>query len=252
MRHDDPVTLAKYGKENNLLNEPGWKRLKHYVKSSKRLERNIKQARMLAASTKLRYKFGVQVPCDKKEARKFDELSGNKLWDKAIKAELDQIIEEYKTFCDLGKYKSKSQIPRDHQLIKVNMVFDVKHDLQHKCRLVAGGHLTTPNGDKSYSSVASLRSIRLVTFVAVLNGLELEAANVCNAYLEPKTNEKVCFVAGPSFAQYGMEDHLLVIDKALYGLKNSGACHHAKWADSMNNFVFCPSYVDPDVWMRDK
>ena len=41
MRHDDPVTLANYGKENNLLNEPGWKCLKHYVKSSKRLEHNI-------------------------------------------------------------------------------------------------------------------------------------------------------------------------------------------------------------------
>jgi len=55
------------------------------------------------------------------------------------------------------------------------MVFDVKHDLRHKCRLVAGGHLTKPNGDTSYSSVASLRSIRLVTFIAELNKLQLEA-----------------------------------------------------------------------------
>ena len=174
------------------------------------------------------------------------------MWEEAIKIELDQVVEEYKAFRNLGKYKSNSQIPRDHQLIKVNMVFDVKHDLRHKCRLIAGGHLTTPNGDTSYSSVASLRSIRLVTFAAELNGLELEAADVGNAYLEATTNEKVCFVAGPSFAQYGLENHLLIIDKALYGLRNSGACYHAKWADSMNNFGFFPSRADPDVWMRDK
>ena len=132
------------------------------------------------------------------------------------------------------------------------MIFDVKHDLRHKCRLVAGGHLTKPNGDSSYSSVASLRSIRLVTFIAELNGLELEAADVGNAYLEASTNEKVCFVAGPSFKRYGLDGHLLAIDKALYGLRNSGACYHAKWAESMKALGFFSSGADPDVWMRDK
>ena len=132
------------------------------------------------------------------------------------------------------------------------MIFDVKHDLRHKCRHVAGGHLTKLNGDSSYSSVASLRSIRLVTFIAELNGLELEAADVGNAYLEARTNEKVCFVAGPSFKRYGLDGHLLAIDKALYGLHNSGACYHAKWAESMKAFGFFPSQADPDVWMQDK
>ena len=68
------------------------------------------------------------------------------------------------------------------------MVFDVKHDLRHKCRLVAGGHLTSPNGDTSYSSVASLRSIRLVTFIAELNRLRLEAADVGNAYIDQNSS----------------------------------------------------------------
>ena len=51
IRRDDPVTLAQYGMDNGLLSEPGWKRLKHLVKSPKRLNRNIKQARMFAART---------------------------------------------------------------------------------------------------------------------------------------------------------------------------------------------------------
>ena len=51
IRRDDPVTHAQYGMDNGLLSEPGWKRLKHLVKSPKRLNRNIKQARMFAART---------------------------------------------------------------------------------------------------------------------------------------------------------------------------------------------------------
>ena len=128
---------------------------------------------MFAARTAQRYKFGVKVPRNEKEARTFDKANNNLLWDEAIDKELQQVINEYNTFIDKGKFEGRNQIPKGCQLIRVNMVFDVKHDLRHKCRLVAGGHLTSPNGDTSYSSVASLRSIRLVTFIAELNKLSL-------------------------------------------------------------------------------
>ena len=90
------------------------------------------------------------------------------------------------------------------------------------------------------------------TLVMMLNIVvtAIEAADVGNAYLEATSNEKVCFVAGESFAKYGLKGHLLIIHKALYGLRNSGACYHAKWADSMNKLGFFPSRSDPDVWMR--
>ena len=188
---------------------------------------------MYAARVTQRYKFGVKVPRDEKEALSFNETNKNTLWNDAIEFELNQVVNEYKTFRDLGKYRGKGSVPRDHEYIRVHMIFDVKHDLRHKCRLVAGGHLTKPNGDTSYSLVASLRRIRLVTFSAELNDLELEAADVGNAYLEAKTNEKVCFVARTLFGLYGLDGHLLAIEKDLYGLRNSGACYHAKWADSM-------------------
>jgi hypothetical protein len=32
---DDPVSCAKYTKDNDLLNEPGWKRFCHLAKNSK-------------------------------------------------------------------------------------------------------------------------------------------------------------------------------------------------------------------------
>ena len=162
MRHDDPATLAKYVKENDLLNEPGWKRPKKYVKSAQRMNRNLKQARRFATRTKIKYKIDVKVTRNDNEAQKFDRDNNNTLWEDAIQKELDQVITEYNACCDIGKYKNKSQIPRDHQLIRVNLIFNVKHDLRHKCRLVAGGHKTTQIEDTSNSSAASLRSIRIV------------------------------------------------------------------------------------------
>ena len=35
---DDPITMALYAKENNLLNVPGWQRLKKHAKREKKLE----------------------------------------------------------------------------------------------------------------------------------------------------------------------------------------------------------------------
>jgi hypothetical protein len=60
-------------------------------------------------------------------------------------------------------------------------------------------------------------------FLAELNGLQTcaWATDIDNTYLEAKTNEKVCIIAGP--AEFGdLEGHLLIIYKTLYGLRSSG------------------------------
>ena len=59
----------------------------------------------------------------------------------------------------------------------VNIIFAVKHDGRHKARLVAGGHLTPDPIESIYSGVVSIRSLRLVIFLAdtipTRNGSEL-------------------------------------------------------------------------------
>ena len=44
--------------------------------------------------------------------------------------------------------------------------------------------------------------------------------DIGNAYLEAVTSENVCIRAGPEFGE--LEGHLLIIYKALYGLRLSG------------------------------
>ena len=143
-----------------------------------------------------------------------DAASGNTKWKVVINTELAQII-VYKTFDDKGK---GAKVPMDYKLIWCHFVFDVKHDGEHKARYIAGGHLTYPPLDSVYSGVESLRSLRFMIFLTELNGLQLYAADVGNAYLEAKTREKVCVYGGHEFRDLGLEGHPLVIVRALYGL----------------------------------
>jgi len=131
------------------------------------------------------------------------------------------------------------------------MIYDAKQDGRQKARMVAGGHLTGPNEDTYYSSVVSLRSMRIVLFLAELNDLETCAGNVGNAYLEAYTRERVAFVAGPEFKAYGHEGHVMIIVKALYGLKTSGSRYHEKFSDTMIDMGYKRSKADADVWMKD-
>ena len=133
-------------------------------------------------------------------------------------------------------------------MIHVFFICDVKHDLWHKAGCVAGGHLTDPFKDSSYSSVVSLRSMRLALLIGELNNLQVQVGDIGNAYLEAYTSEKVCFIAGPEFKD--MQGHLLVIVKALYGLRTSGARFHERFMDTLRDLGFTPSLNDPDLWLR--
>jgi hypothetical protein len=139
--------------------------------------------------------------------------------------------------------------PMGYKKIRVHTVYDVKHDGRHKARMVAGGHLTPVPTESVYSGVVSLRSLRIVVFLAELNGLKLWGADIGNAYLEAKTREKVYIVAGPEFAE--LEGHVLIINKALYGLRSSGLRWHERFADTLRDLGFISSKADPDVWMRE-
>jgi hypothetical protein len=64
---------------------------------------------------------------------------------------------------------------------------------------VAGGHLTDPPKDMTYSSVVSWDSVRIAFLITVLNNLDIMAADIQNAYLNAVTKETTYFFAGPEF-----------------------------------------------------
>ena len=177
---DDPITCAVYAKKHDLLDTTGWKHLKRYAKTSKRLIRAVKQSRIRQVRASARYQHGFQAPKDYNDAMTLDKGNGNTHWQDAMDLELTQ-IHEYKVFKDTGKahfHNEKVVIPDGFHKIRVHFVYAVKHDGRFKARLVADGHLTKEPVESIYSGVVSLRSLGMVVFLSQLNNLEICGADV--------------------------------------------------------------------------
>jgi hypothetical protein len=72
--------------------------------------------------------------------------------------------------------------------------------------------------------------------IAALNGLHA----LCR--------EKIWTIAGPEFGSD--EGSVMIIVRALYGLKSSGAAFRSMLADRLYEIGYRPTRGDPDVWLR--
>ena len=84
-----------------------------------------------------------------------------------------------------------------------------------------------------------IHSICLILLITELNDLTIFQADVRNAYLEAYTREKIYSIARKEFTSFGMEGHVLVISKALYGLQTSGKQLHKVFTDTLH--ILCPA-----------
>jgi hypothetical protein len=170
-----------------------------------------------------------------------DRRNGNCLWRDAIEKEMKIVMAAF-------EFKDDNVMPIGYNKIDVHMIFDVKSHLTRKARLVAGGHQTDPPKESTYSSIVSRDSMRIAFTLAALNGLDVLAGDIQNAYLNAGTKEKVYTMAGPEFGSNTGRPVLIV--RALYGLKSSGA----RWRDHISGTLrsggFTSCYADPDIWMR--
>jgi hypothetical protein len=84
-------------------------------------------------------------------------MNGKQLWQEAIKTELKQLT-GFQTFIVLD---SGEDIPTGCQKIPFHIVFDVKYDLRHKARLVAGVDWTVNDKEDIYSGFARMDTVRI-------------------------------------------------------------------------------------------
>ena len=117
----------------------GWKWLRGVSRKS---AGTLGMARAMKAhfQSPVKFKFGIRVPCGLREAVKIDISNGTTHWKEAVDREINRIM-EYNTFHVLG---ISDRPPEGYSFVTLHLVFDVKHDLWRKARLVAGGHMTAP------------------------------------------------------------------------------------------------------------
>jgi len=129
------------------------------------------------------------------------------------------------------------------------LVWDIKMDFTRKARWVLDGHKTPDAKISTFAGVVSRDSVRIALTYAALNGLDVCAADIRNAYLQAPSSRKDYIICGPEF---GLENvgKVALIHRALYGGKTAGRDFRQHLRSCMwhLNFVSCPA--DPDVWMR--
>ena len=80
---------------------------------------------------------------------------------------------------------NKDDIHIGYQQIECHMIFDIKlrENLQRKERLVGGGHKQETQASTTYSSVVYRESFHIALTIAALNGMDILACDIQNAYL---------------------------------------------------------------------
>ena len=102
-----------------------------------------------------------------------------------------------------------------------DIVWDVKMDFTRKARWVLDGHKTPDPEGSTYAGVVSRESVRIALTYAALNGLDVFAADIRNAYLQAPSSQKDHIICGPEF---GLENQgkVALIHRALHGGKSAG------------------------------
>jgi hypothetical protein len=196
---DDKVSCAIYGEANGLLDKKGWKYLKKEALNIRKVYKRVQE--VLKAKHEAKYKYGIRIPDRTKSFAECDEENGNTAWADANQLEID-LLEAFKAFKDHGEFtqeKADVLIAKGYQYIRMQMIYDAKHDGRQRARFVAGGHMTKADGSNSYSSVVSLRTLRLAMLLGELNRLKIKVGDITSAYSMALTQELVFFKAGPEF-----------------------------------------------------
>ena len=179
-----------------------------------------------------------------KRALEIDQETGTHFWRDAIRKEMKAIKDIFKHLEDGQKP------PPGYNELTCHIIFDIKPDFTRKARYVADGHKLETPSTLTYASVVSRESVRIFFTLAALNGLEVKAADISNAYLNAPCAEKLWIRCGPEF---GPEHNgeIAILLKALYGLKSAGASWRRHCAQMLHDELhFLPSRGDNDVWFK--
>ena len=240
LKNSCPVQVAEYAVANKIADEPAFAWWVPYT---------LKKRNQIISKVKSRYwlkthKFGFELPKDVNHAKRIDEANGNTFWQDAIKDEMGSVRPAFEPY-----YGNEKDLD-GYTPIHCHMIFDIKmgENFRRKARFVAGGHVTQVDSAIAYSSTVSRDSVQLIFTIAALNGLELQSADIKNAYLQADCREKIYTRAGPEFGSEA--GTIMIIRKALYGLRSAGGAFWSLLRETLTDMGFKPSYADMDVWLQ--
>jgi hypothetical protein len=160
------------------------------------------------------------------------------------------LIEEFQAIADLGVFRliPRREVPVGRRILTGKPVFKVKRDengdpTRWKARWVVKGFLQVfgIDYDKTTSPTARLETFRLLCHIMASEGLAMRQFDVKTAFLhgELPADERVYMQQPPGFEDAAHPDHVWMLVKALYGMKQAGRVWNQTFNDALvNDFGF--------------
>ena len=191
---------------------------------------------------KTTHNYEIEIPTSWKYAQEIDTKNSNHLWRDALAKEMKNVGVAFDVL------ENHQNVPVGWAKATGHLVWDVKIDFTQKARWVKDGHRTAYPLGTNYAGVVSRDSFRIAFTMAAMNGLDICAADIQNAYIQDPTSEKYYVICGSEFGENQGEKAL--IRRALYGGKSVGRDYWLHLRSCMEFLGFNPCKADPNIWMR--
>ena len=208
MKESHPIETAEFAKARSIADKPAFAWWVPYTLR----KRDIILSKISARIRKTTHKYGIEIPTSVEHAYDIDRANSNTLWKDALALEMTEVGVAFEVL------EEEMKAPIGWSKVTGHLVWDVKMDFTRKARWVLDGHKTPNPIGSTYAGVVSRDSIRIAFTYTALNGLDVFAADIRNAYLQAPSSQKDYILCGPEF---GIENvgKTALIRRALYGGK---------------------------------
>ena len=164
--------------------------------------------------------------------------------------------EEMETHKTMNTWKLV-QLPEGRKPVGCRWVFRVKSKPdgtveRFKARLVAKGYSQQPGTDfaETFSPVVRLNNLRALLAYAIQKNLLIHQMDITTAFLHGHLKEEVYMEQPPGYVKEGQENLVCLLQRALYGLKQSPRCWNNTFCEYMKELGFTPLKSDCCIFKK--
>ncbi|KAL2232792.1 UNVERIFIED_CONTAM: Retrovirus-related Pol polyprotein from transposon TNT 1-94 [Sesamum indicum] len=205
-------------------------------------DRDMRQTRI---PSKLR-NFHTSLNTELGEPSSVEEALKSEKWLIAMKEEMKSLIDN-KTWVLVPK-------PKDTSIVDCKWLFKIKQEnpIKYKARLVAKGFTQKEGIDYNeiFSSVVKYTTVRIILALTAYYDWELKQMDVKTAFLHGDLDENIYMSQPFGFSNKSKPDHVCLLKKSLYGLKQSPRQWNKKFDVFMLSLNFSRSNHDHCLYFK--
>ena len=251
---EEDVERVADGSDEVQESEPAENESNSYQLLRDRNRRAIRPPKRYAVADLIAYALTAAKEVNEEEPRTYKEAinSRDKLkWKKAIDEEIESLMknETRKLIVRLEKMKTISC----KWIFKVKECISDAESSRFKVKLVGRGFTQREGIDfnEIFSPVVKHASIRVILALVVIQDMYLEQMDVKTAFLHGELQEEIVMEQPEGYVMFGKEDHVCLLKKSLYGLKQSPRQWYLKFDSFMTKHAYKRCNYDYCVYFRD-